>query len=187
MATLNTRSLKPKEQLVLRELSYHNVDICLVLKSWLKDSHWLKSSDLNTGLYRCYTANRTYLTGGGIALICNSTFDVKFLDKANNQTYKHATWQISFKKSITLTGVYHPPPKNNITNAVFTNKLTDHLTKLLTTKHNNIVLGDFNMHIDDLHDADASIFLDTITALGIEQHINVPTHYKGNTLDLNVK
>ena len=40
------------------------------------------------------------------------------------------------------------------------------------------------MHIDNLHAIEAGIFLDTITALCLEQHVNLPTHYKGNTLDL---
>ena len=49
LATLNTRTLKPKEQLVFRELRHHNKDACLITDSWLKDSDdvWIKGSDLN--------------------------------------------------------------------------------------------------------------------------------------------
>ena len=47
-----------------------------------------------------------------------------------------------------------------------------------------IVLGDFNVHINDENDKEAGIFVDTITALGFNQHVTLPTHWVGNILDL---
>ena len=187
VATLNIRSIKTNEQLVLRELNHFNIDLCLVMETWLKDSDdiWLKGSDLNNGMYRCFNANRSYSSGGGIILICKSSLDVKSLDQANNHTYEHASWQINHKKnSLTVTGIYHPPPKDRITNSMFIDEITEHLTTLLMGKQDNIILGDFNLHIDDPHDVDTSIFLDTITTMGLTQHVTMPMHYKGNTLDL---
>ena len=64
----------------------------------------------------------------------------------------------------------------------------DDITELLINKRpqyqNNILLGDFNIHIGDLSDANAVIFSDSMRALGLEQHISGPMHVKGNTLDL---
>ena len=40
------------------------------------------------------------------------------------------------------------------------------------------------MNIDDPDDSDANLFNDTLTAFGLKQHIDTPTHYKGNILDL---
>ena len=168
--------------MVLRELNHKNIDICIVTESWLKDGGevWLKGSDLNKGLYRCYAANREHAVGGGILLFCKSSLDVKALDKANNLTYEHATWQITHKKRlITVTGIYHPPLKDRITNGMFINEFTEHLVTLLTNKQNR-----FNMHLDNPHNPDVTIFKDTITALGLRQHINVATNTKGNILDL---
>ena len=47
-----------------------------------------------------------------------------------------------------------------------------------------IVLGDFNIHINDENDNNASIFVDTVNALGFNQHVTFPTHQAGNILDL---
>ena len=47
-----------------------------------------------------------------------------------------------------------------------------------------IVLGDFNIHINDENDNEASIFVDTMIALGFNQHVSFPTHRAGNILDL---
>ena len=83
-----------------------------------------------------------------------------------------------------VTGVYHSPPKDCITNSMFLDDITNHLTDLLTVNQNNLIMGDFNIHIDDQTDSDANIFNDTMTALGLVQHVSIPTHKKGNTLDL---
>ena len=45
-------------------------------------------------------------------------------------------------------------------------------------------MGDFNIHIEDTNDYNSKIFVDTMEALGLKQHITEPTHHKGNILDL---
>ena len=47
-----------------------------------------------------------------------------------------------------------------------------------------IVLGDFNIHINDESDNEAGIFVDTLIALGFNQHVSFPMHRAGNILDL---
>ena len=48
---------------------------------------------------------------------------------------------------------------------------------------NNIVVGDFNLHVNDENDHEVNVFSNTITALGLTQHVSIPTQ-KDNTLDL---
>ena len=67
---------------------------------------------------------------------------------------------------------------------MFIDDITDHLISLLPTATNNIILGDFNMHINDSNSNDACIFKDMFTALGLTQHVTTSTHVKGNILDL---
>ena len=47
-----------------------------------------------------------------------------------------------------------------------------------------IVLGDFNVHINDENYNEAGIFDDTITAPGFNQHVTFPPHWEGNILVL---
>ena len=59
------------------------------------------------------------------------------------------------------------------------------LTQLLMTNYTNLVLlGDFNIHTQDTENPDSIIYNDTMEALGLQQHIDKPTHRLGNTLDL---
>ena len=45
-------------------------------------------------------------------------------------------------------------------------------------------MGDFNIHVNNTGDPDAQIFLDTMEALGLDNHVHFATHNRGNTLDL---
>ena len=47
-----------------------------------------------------------------------------------------------------------------------------------------ILTGDFNFHVDVASDSDAQVFLDLLTSIGLKQHVTVPTHISGHTLDL---
>ena len=115
MATVNIRSVKNKEQLLLRELHY-NIDITLVSETWVRneiDDVWIDSSDLNKEPYSCYTANRQNGIGGGLMLICKSNYRVKGIHKGCTRSFDHATWSVGINnKSITVTGIYHPLPSS---------------------------------------------------------------------------
>ena len=100
-------------------------------------------------------------------------------------TIEYVIWQVSIKnKTINILGIYHPPPKQDLTNTTFLDELTELLTTRLPNMENAIILGDFNMHIEDPNDYNSKIFVDMMEALGLRQHVVEPTHQKGNILDL---
>ena len=49
---------------------------------------------------------------------------------------------------------------------------------------NLIIMGDFNIHVDDLDNSDTEQFNNVCTAIGLEQMVNFGTHVQGHTLDL---
>ena len=54
---------------------------------------------------------------------------------------------------------------------MFIDDITDHLTSLLLATTNNVILGEFNMHINDKSSNDVVIFNDTLMAPGLTQHV----------------
>ena len=62
-----------------------------------------------------------------------------------------------------------PHHMTNLTNAMFIDKITDYLTKYLSELQNNIILGDFNIHINNLASNGVVIFIDTMSILGLDQ------------------
>ena len=187
IATGNVQSLKNKEQPLLHQLIDKDIDIMIVTETWLTkdDTIWLEACDLNKDTYRIQSAHHQNGRGGGLALIHRSTCNTKLIAQGQTRSFEYATWQLTTKKNnITVTGIYHPPPTNTITNRMFIDDVTDHLMTLLSTATNNIILGDFNMHINDINSNGACTFLDTFTALGLTQHVTMSTHVKGNILNL---
>ena len=67
---------------------------------------------------------------------------------------------------------------------MFIDDITAFLAGALSQHQNVIVASDFNMHINNQDDPEANILMDTMTALGLQQHTNFITHHSGNTLDL---
>ena len=187
IATGNVQSLKNKEQPLLHQLIDKDIDIMIVTETWLTkdDTIWLEAYDLNKDTYRIQSAHHQNGRGGGLALIHRSTSNAKLIAKGQTRSFEYANWLLTMKKNNrTVTGIYHPSPKNAITNRMFIDDVTDHLMTLLSAATNNIILGDFNMHINDTNSNDACTFLDTFTALGLTQHVTMSTHIKGNILDL---
>ena len=67
---------------------------------------------------------------------------------------------------------------------MFTDEFSDWVANHLT-KHNNIVGGGFNVHINKVSEEDdPGMFLDTMEALGLKQYIHFPTNQLGNIIDL---
>ena len=47
-----------------------------------------------------------------------------------------------------------------------------------------LITGDFNIHVEVPNDSDAARFLESLTTLGREQHVDKSTLLSGHTLDL---
>ena len=62
IATVNVRSLKNCEQLVLNEIIKGNIDVLVITETWLSDTqddaHWIQASDLNKEPLTCQTYSR---------------------------------------------------------------------------------------------------------------------------------
>ena len=68
---------------------------------------------------------------------------------------------------------------------MFIDEMTDLLTGNVPKCSNLIILGHFNISIENVSNPDTVIFNDTKAAFGLQQHVQEPTHKMGNTLDLN--
>ena len=107
--------------------------------------------------------------------------------EGNQKTFQHAICKVeTHGNSVTCIIIYRPPYSS--TNQETVTKLLDKFTKWLANISgpfsNMIVLGDFNVHINDENDNEAGIFVDTITACGFNQHVTFPIHWVSNILDL---
>ena len=110
----------------------------------------------------------------------------KLLDEDQLNTCQFTKWQLTVNHtSITVVAIYNPPPSNQmrVTNGDFLDEFTDWAAESVSTCNNVILVGDFNLHINDPNDDGACNFIETKQALGLHQNILFPTHVSGNTLD----
>ena len=189
LSLLNAQSLKNKELMIIDYITQSNLDVCVVTETWFKDTDkmWIKSSEFNKNGYKIRVHNRDERQGGGLALIHKNNIKVKDIDKGFCRSFEYAVWKIGMRSTTaTIHAIYHPPysTKNQGTNTMFLDDLTECLTTSLVRDDNLLLVGDFNMHVNNIEDPDATTLLDTMEALGLNQKVNFPTHKSGNTLDL---
>ena len=107
--------------------------------------------------------------------------------EGNQKMFQYAVWKVeTHDYSVTCIAIYRPP--YSLTNQETVTKFMDEfavwLASILSSFGNMIVLGDFNIHINDKNDNEAGIFVDNMIALGFNQHVSFPTHKAGNILDI---
>ena len=79
--------------------------------------------------------------------------------------------------SFVLAVVYRPPGPYS----VFVDEFSDFAADLATYSDNILLIGDFNIHVNNPSDALERAFLSITDTLGFKRH---PTHIGGSTLDL---
>ena len=137
--------------------------------------------------YKISNVKRQSRHGGGIALIYKQCTTIKIISKGVNISFEYAIWDCNISNTaITVVGLYHPPysDTNKCTDAMFLDDLATFLEEVLTSYSNIIITGNFNLPVDDKENPDAQVFVDLLTAFGLQNHIDFPTHKSKHTLDL---
>ena len=192
IATINVRSVKNKQQQIVETTELENIDFIRLTEPWLKntdeDKACINTSDLNNNNLRIDTVSRIIRQGGGIALLHRKEYNTTRLEtNLQLDTIEHRVWSMTIRnKKLTLAGIYHPPIGSSNGN-MYTKFLKEvsKLIQLVMTNYTNVVLlGDFNIHTQDTESPDSITYNDMMEALGLQQHIDIPTHKFGNTLDL---
>ena len=83
---------------------------------------------------------------------------------------------------VTLLTVYRPGSFSP--DGQFFDELSSILEILITRNSQLILLGDFNIHLEEPTLRDSARFLDLLSQFGLRQHITQPTHKLGGHLDL---
>ena len=83
-------------------------------------------------------------------------------------------------KLFTLVIVYRSPGPYTI----FLSEFSDFLANLVVNTEKILILGDFNIHMDNENDSLRSAFLSITDSIGFSQLVDLPTHCCYHTLDL---
>ncbi len=187
LGLLNIRSLTPKAVIVNEMITDNSFDVLCLTETWLKTNHYFGLNESTPPSY-CYK-HESHQTGrgGGDATIYSDILNVtqktgymfdsfeilmlnvKLSDKQNKSVL-----------SLALATVYRPPgPYTD-----FLKEFADFLSDLLVNVDKALIVGDFNIHVDNTNDALRLAFTDLINSFGVKQNVIGPTYRFNHTLDL---
>lgn len=118
--------------------------------------------------------------GGGVAAIFSDNLSCKNILSGNYSTFEYLAIVMKSASPFLVLTVYHPPKLKK----GFIDEFTELLSKISVKYDTVLISGDFNIHIDNSTDFFANQFTDMLSTFDLIQHIAVPTHNKGHTLDL---
>ena len=100
-------------------------------------------------------------------------------------TFEHACFT-NIHKSLYYYVLYRPPPSkdNGLKTADFLCEFDNYVDFINSLGRRSVLVGDFNLHINNPIKLDVVHFLTTLDIAGYHQHVTGATHKHGNTLDL---
>ena len=78
---------------------------------------------------------------------------------------------------------YHPIRLHTLSPQALFSLTADYLETLILSSEPSVTTGDFNVHVDDSNDPDATKLSDLLDSLGLCQHVTQSTHELGYTID----
>lgn len=154
--------------------------MCLT-ETWHKPASYLALNEACPPGYTYLEKARTTGRGGGLAVIHHPDLCLSPLPLPALYTFECLLFKCKSQSSTATIILIYRPPKPH---PGFINELQDLLTSVCATSSCTLILGDFNLHVDSPTNHSAAEFLDLLDCLHLKQHVGVPTHSKGHTLDL---
>lgn len=166
-----------------------NCDICLVQETFLSDKDTAKLMEIKDYGMEVISNPRKYRSGGGIAVIYKKCIDMKCnvnIDKFKSFQIMETTLGTNVGM-VRLINIYRPPysKKARFTEAHFLREFEDYLKCLDEKEGRNIIVGDFNIHMEKTESTYTRQFSDLLSLYSLKQKVPIiPTHNQGGTIDL---
>jgi hypothetical protein len=185
----NCRSVRNKCTTVSEYVLDKDLDVFCLTETWLSNYDAIDVSDLCPQGYSFINYPRDNGKGGGIGIIHRSGLVIKQTKlhlKDYYRTFEFGTVTIVGTVSCLLVVVYRPPPseRNGLKECEFLLEFEDFLGVLATVTDSLLIVGDFNVHVDDMSKPGVCRFIEQVKAADLIQHVKGATHKGGHTLDL---
>ena len=165
-----------------------DMDIFALTETWLTEKDVATKLEITpTEIHKVVQQDRQGRRGGGTGLLYKENMDVKKIESGERTSFEFSEWRVTYTSLRTkLIIIYRPlfSQAHPITPPVFFEEVSSYLESFSLFPELLILPGDFNFHMDVASDLDAQIFSDLLTSMGLKQHVTVPTHISGHTLDL---
>ena len=125
--------------------------------------------------------------GGGVGILHRTNCNVKPQKTTTFKSFEYMEVILSdASMCVRLITLYRLPPSkdNKLTDNMFFSDFQQYLEHIAVSSGCLVLLGDFNIHFDDLTDNQTRKFLDILNLHSLTQHVTGRTHKNGHALDL---
>ena len=186
LCNLNTRSVKSKSADFLCYVQSCAADIFAITETWFTWSDSAHRAEVTPPGYKLYDHARTGRSGGGTALLCRDNIKVTKIAAGERKSFEFSEWIIlgqgSQKVRIVVLYRLQYSSTHPVTISVFFDEFSKYLESIILSSEPLLITGDFNIHVDVIGHPDREKFLDLLEAMGLQQHVTMPTHELGHTL-----
>ena len=179
-ALFNARSLSNKTFILNDLITSHKLDFLILTETWLKTGDCSHLIELCPPQYSYFNSPRSTGRGGGLAVAYSNLFKCKHSAIDNFQSFEILMFIINCQNPICCISIYRPPKPNNS----FLAEFSEFLSSIVLNHDRIILVGDFNIHVDDTSNHFATEFLNITDSFNLVQHVSGSTHNRGHTLDL---
>ena len=191
-ALWNSRSINSKIPMICDLIISNQIDIFALTETWLygDDRDSVPIADLLNTLptHTFHHIPRRSRTGGGVGVCIRKTFRVCENKCRSWDSFEYMDLFITAHQTnpLRLVVVYRPQltKSKQPTFPTFMSDFSTLLELLVSEPNRLMIVGDFNFHVDNESNREALLFLELIDSFSLEQHVRVPTHQQGHTLDL---
>ena len=176
-------------QLLLSKVvkTLYKPDITAITETWFHENESAARVLCTPTGYNLLDYSRTGRLGGGTGIMFREDISVSQNAAGEFQSFEYSEWNITSRSHrLRMIIIYRPPYSDvhPITTSVFLAEFSDYLEHAVLCTDQLLICGDFNIHVDVSDDIDACRFLGLLDSVGLDQHVSVPTHISGHTLDL---
>ena len=131
-------------------------------------------SDSAQMAFNCISIQRKGKMGRGLALIHKTWFTIKHTKEYTFSTMECPNFSIQLPSRSLQMCLMYRLPNTGVLN--FCQEYFDYMELNITSNTELILMGDFNIHVNNSLDLDAILLEDTLESCGLHSHINFATH-----------
>ena len=165
MALLNVRSLLNKTFIINDLILDNNIDCMFLTETWLSTDGPATLLEASPPNYKFSFSLRTGKRGGGTATIISAAFSYKNITFEEYTSFEYHCLVFNSPQILCLT-VYRPPKRCS----AFISDFSELLSIIHANFNRIIIVGDFNLHIDNQSDSLASQFLNMLNCMNFKSY-----------------
>ena len=182
---LNARSVKNKVVNICDSISSKNISVCAITETWMNaDDDAILKEFFDMG-YNILHEPRASGRGGGVGVWFKRGLDVRKVKTCFFNSFELTEVMLTCHcEKYSISTFYRTGALDLSCRESFLKDIEDYVATKTLSQERVVLMGDFNIHVEDTNDVLAVDFIDLMKSMGFHQIVSSPTHVKGGTLDL---